>query len=272
MAFLTDPIQWLSRKVIWLMSVIAGATFNNYGVAIIVLVLLVRLCLHPLTKKSQVSMMKMQKLQPQIQKLRDKYADDKDALNKEMMRIYKEQGATPLLGCLPMLLQMPILVALYMGINASVQLRHAAFLPVWITDLAAPDSLFSWSKSLPLIGSSFNLLPVLLCVAMFFQTKLTPQMTQPTGASDQARQQQKMMRYMMPAMMLMFFYKAPSGLTLYIMASTAAGVLDQVMIRRHIRAKEAAEAAVETTVALPGKAARSSRPKKPKGPFWFKEH
>ena len=268
MAFLMDPIQWLSRKVIWLLSVIAGMTGDNYGVAIIVLVLLVRLCLHPLTKKSQVSMMKMQKLQPQIQKLRDKYGDDKETLNKEMMRIYKEQGAKPLLGCLPMLLQMPILIALFTGINASVQLRHAAFLPMWITDLAAPDRLFTWSRSLPLIGQSFNLLPVLLCVAMFFQTKMNPQMSgQQPASSEQAAQQQKMMKYMMPGMMLVFFYKAASGLTLYFMASTAAGVVDQWAVRRHIRQREEAQAATETTINMPGKAARGHRPKKPKDPF-----
>lgn len=261
-------MSWLSLNVMWLLKVIAEVTFDNYGLAIIVLVLLVRLCLHPLTKKSQVSMMKMQKLQPQIQKLREKYADDKDTLNKEMMRVYKEQGATPLLGCLPMLLQMPILIALYTGINASVELRHAAFLPVWITDLAAPDALFSWSKPLPLIGTSFNLLPILLCVVMFLQTKTNPQMTGQTAASSQqSAQQAKMMKYMMPGMMLVFFYPAASGLTLYFMASTAAGLLDQWAVRRHIRRQEQIQAAIETTVEMPGKAARGHRPKKPKDPF-----
>jgi len=261
-------MNWLAMKVIWLLGVVAGMAFNNYGVAIIVLVAAVRLCLHPLTKKSQVSMMKMQKLQPQIQKLREKYADDKDTLNKEMMRVYKEQGATPLLGCLPMLLQMPILIALYTGINASVALRHAAFLPVWITDLAAPDALFSWGKDIPWIGSDFNLLPILLCGVMFLQTKMNPQMAgQQAGGSQQSAQQAKMMKIMMPAMMLVFFYKAPSGLTLYFMTSMAAGVGDQWAVRRHIRAQEEIQAATETTIEAPGKAARGHRPKKPKDPF-----
>ncbi|MHC4180860.1 MAG: membrane protein insertase YidC, partial [Planctomycetota bacterium] len=264
--------SWLAYKVMWLLKILSGFTFGNYGLAIILLVFVVRLLLHPLAKKSQLSMLKMQKLNPEMAKLKEKYADDKDTLNREMMKFYRQQGATPLLGCLPMLLQMPIWIALYTGISASVGLRHAAFLPVWITDLAAPDALFSWSQPLPLIGTSFNLLPILLTVAMFFQTKLTPQMSQPSAAADdRAQQQQKMMRYMMPGMMLIFFYPAPSGLTLYIMSSTAAGVLDSILIRRHIRAKEAIEAAHETTIALPGKGARSSRPKKPKGPTWFKQ-
>jgi YidC/Oxa1 family membrane protein insertase len=265
--------SWLAFKVMWLLKILSGFTFGNYGLAIILLVFVVRILLHPLAKKSQLSMLKMQKLNPEMQKLKEKYADDKDTLNREMMKFYRQQGATPLLGCLPMLLQMPIWIALYTGISASVGLRHAAFLPVWITDLAAPDALFSWSQPVPFLGlTSFNLLPLLLTVAMFFQTKLTPQMSQPSAQTDdRAQQQQKMMRYMMPGMMLLFFYQAPSGLTLYIMSSTAAGVLDSILIRRHIRAKEAIEAAQETTVAMPGKAARSSRPKKPKGPMWFKQ-
>ncbi len=261
-------LTWLAMQVLWLLGVIAGVVGNNYGVAIIILVVIVRALLHPLTKKSQVSMMKMQKLQPQIKKLREKYADDKDTLNKEMMRIYKEQGTTPLLGCLPMLLQMPILIALFTGINASVALRHAAFLPVWITDLAAPDALITWQQPLPLIGTSFNLLPVLLCLVMFVQTKMNPQMSgQQAGSSEQAAQQAKMMKIMMPAMMLVFFYKAASGLTLYFMASTAAGLVDQWAVRRHIRQQEEVQAATETTIDMPGKAARGHRPKKPKEPY-----
>jgi len=264
---------WLSLAMLWLLGVFSHVALGNYGVAIIVLVVLVRIALHPLTKKAQVSMMGMQKLAPQMQKLKEKYADDKETLNKEMMKFYKQQGATPLLGCLPMLLQMPIWIALFTGLNAAVELRHAAFLPVWITDLAAPDALVRWTQPLsaPMIGSlsSLNLLPILLTVAMFFQTKLNPQMTQTTASPEQTKQQ-NMMKYMMPLMMLLFFYNAPSGLTLYIMASTFAGVAEQLVIRRHIQAKEAAAAAVETTVRLPGKGPRASRPKKPKGPFWVK--
>ncbi|MHC4985257.1 MAG: YidC/Oxa1 family insertase periplasmic-domain containing protein [Planctomycetota bacterium] len=264
---------WLAFQVMGLLKLFSKVTLGNYGLAIILLVFIVRLILHPLAKKSQLSMLKMQKLAPAMAKLKEKYADDKDTLNKEMMKVYRQQGTTPILGCLPMFLQMPIWIALYTGISASVQLRHAAFLPVWITDLAAPDALFTWSTPLPLIGTSFNLLPLLLTVAMFFQTKLMPQMSQPAAGADaeKAEAQKKMMRYLMPGMMLVFFYPAPSGLTLYIMASTAAGLLDSYLIRRHVRAKEAMEAAIETTVSAPGKVARSARPKKPKGPMWFKQ-
>ena len=268
----SDALAFLVMDVL---KIFAGVLFGNYGLAIILLVFVVRLALHPLAKKSQLSTMKMQKLGPEMKKLQAKHANDKEALSRETMKFYKEQGATPLLGCLPMFLQMPIWIALYTGINASIELRHAAFLPVWITDLAAPDALITFAKPIPLVFTtltSFNLLPLLLTVAMFLQTKLMPQMAQAAATGDdKAKQQQKMMRYMMPGMMLMFFYSAPSGLTLYIMASTAAGILDSYLIKRHIRAKEAVETARETTVSVPGKAARSVRPKKPKGPNWFKQ-
>ncbi len=261
----------LSLGMMWLLQTLSVVAFGNYGVAIILLVVLVRLVLHPLTKRSQVSMSRMKKLAPQMQKLKEKYADDKEALNREMMKLYKQQGATPLLGCLPMLIQMPIWIALWTSINATVELRHAAFLPVWITNLAGPDALFSWSEpiSIPLLGAltSFNLLPILLGIAMFFQTKMNPQMAG-AAQTDQQASQQKMMAYMMPAIMLLIFYNAPAGLTLYIMTSVSAGVAEQYFIRKHIEEKEAVEAAAETTVVAPGKKARSARPKKPKGPFW----
>jgi len=272
--------NWLTLGMMRLLQGISNIALGNYGVAIMVLVVLVRLALHPLTKKGQVSMMKMQKLGPEMAKIKKKYADDKEAMQREMMKFYKTQGSAPLLGCLPMLLQMPIWLSLWGSLNAAVELRHAAFLPIWITDLAAPDAIFSWAKPIvvPLIGGmtgpihSFNLLPLLLTVAIFLQTKLNPQMTQATATPTKEQQtQQKMMRYMMPAMMLVFFYNAASGLTLYIMTSTFAGVIEQIVIRRHIEAKQAAEAAATITVKVPGKAPRDSRPKKPKGPTYFKK-
>ena len=262
----------LTFGMMWLLNTLSSTvSFGNYGVAIFLLVVVVRLVLHPLTRKGQLSMVKMQKLAPQMQKLKEKYADDKETLNKEMMRMYKEQGASPLLGCLPMMLQMPIWIALWTALNASVELRHAAFLPWWIIDLAAPDALITFGQKLPFLGESFNLLPILLTISMFLQTKLNPQMAGAgTGATPQQQQQKKMMTYMMPGMMLLFFYQAPSGLTLYIMASTTASVIEQMLIRKHIRDKEAAEAAATATVHVPGKGFRDSRPKKPKGPNWFK--
>jgi YidC/Oxa1 family membrane protein insertase len=151
-----------------------------------------------------------------------------------------------------------------------VELRHAGFLPVWITDLAAPDALISFSSPIhvPLANwtlTSFNLLPILLTIAMILQQKFTP-MSSATMDEQQARQQKRMM-YFMNGFFLLIFYNMPSGLNLYIMSSTFAGVAEQWVIRRHIQQRKADEAARETQIVVPGKASRLSRPKKPKGPF-----
>ncbi|MDP6633866.1 MAG: YidC/Oxa1 family insertase periplasmic-domain containing protein [Phycisphaerae bacterium] len=263
----------LTFGMMWLLNIFASVAFGNYGLAIFILVILVRLVLHPLSKKGQISMAKtqkaMKKIQPMLAKLKEKYANDKETLQKETMKLYKEQGANPMagmMGCLPMMLQMPIWIALYGGLNAAVELRHAGLLPFWITDLAAPDALFSFGTSLPLLGSTFNLLPILLTVAMFLQTKMNPATSNAAATPEQASQQ-KMMKYMMPGMMLMFFYSAPSGLSLYIMTSISGGVIEGIFIRKHIAEKEAAEAAATTTVRVGGKGFRDNREKKPKSPY-----
>jgi YidC/Oxa1 family membrane protein insertase len=270
-------IDWLRKGLMWMLDFFARHLFfGNFGLAIILLVMIVRVLLHPLAKYSQVSMAKMQKqmaaLKPQMDKLKEKYANDKQALNAEMMKLYKEHGnpMSGMLGCLPMLLQMPIWVALFSGLRSQVTLRHAAFLPVWITDLASPDQLISWQPDVMLIGHSFNLLPILLAVAMYFQAKMNPSMSGSANISPEQEQQQKMMRYMMPGMMLLFFYNMPSGLNLYIMTSTFVGAIESHVIRKHIREKQEAEDAAEVIVRAPGKADRDNRPKKPKGPFWTK--
>jgi YidC/Oxa1 family membrane protein insertase len=244
----------------------------NYGVVIIIFVFIVRVLLHPITKKSQVSMMKMGKLGPMAEEIKKKYADNKAEMQKRLGALYKQQGATPILGCLPMLLQMPIWIALYSAIYAGIEFRGAEFLPFWITDLSNSDAIFmlpAATAKIPFIGSfigtSFNLLPLLLGAAMFAQQKLTP--TSAPSSNPQAAQQQKMMLWMMPIMMIMFLYRAPSGLNLYIMASTTAGVVEQYVIRKHIREREAAEqiTLVPTTSKLGGKLKR----KKPKPPIKF---
>lgn len=239
----------------------------NYGIVIIILVFLIRLVLHPLTKKSQVSMSKMGKLGPQVEEIKKKYGDNKGEMNKRVMTLYKEQGASPILGMIPMFVQMPIWIALYSAIYASVSLRGAAFLPFWITDLSAPDALFRFpAVTLPLFGTldSFNLLPILMGVAFYLQQKLTP--TQ-AAADSQVAQQQKIMMFMMPIMFPLMLYTAPSGLNLYIMASTFAGVIEQYVIKKHIQEKELEEASglVDVTSKTGGKVKK----KKPKPFFKF---
>ncbi|AQT67366.1 Oxa1Ec [Anaerohalosphaera lusitana] len=265
-------ISPLSFGVMWLMKTMYSlmGPLGNYGIVIIIFVGLVRLALHPITKKSQVSMMKMQKLGPKMEELKKKYGDNKQELQKRTMELYREMGVSPVSGMLPIFLQMPIWIALYSAIYANVELRGAAFLPVWITDLSAPDALFSFPAiTIPLIGaelSSFNLLPVLLGVAMFLQQKMMPHQSR-EGVNPQVAQQQKMMMWMMPAMMLIFLYKAPSGLNLYIMTSVFAGVWEQKVIRKHIKEKEELEA--QGKVPVTSKTGGKVKKKKPKP--WIKQ-
>jgi YidC/Oxa1 family membrane protein insertase len=239
----------------------------NYGVVIIILVFVIRIVIHPLTKKSQVSMSKMSKLAPRIEEIKKRCANNKAEMNKQVMALYREQGASPVTGMLPMFVQMPIWIALYSAIYASVALRGAPFLPVWITDLSVPDALFRFKAvTLPIFGrlDSFNLLPILMGVAFYLQQKLMPHQAA-AAASTQAAQQQKMMMVMMPILFPLMLYKAPSGLNLYIMSSVFAGVVEQYFIRKHIREKEEAES--QGLVSVTSKTGGKVKKKKPK-PFY----
>ncbi|MHC4424984.1 MAG: YidC/Oxa1 family insertase periplasmic-domain containing protein [Planctomycetota bacterium] len=241
----------------------------NYGVVIIILVFLMRLCMHPITKKSQVSMSKMGQLAPKAEEIKKKYANNKAEMNKQMMALYREQGASPIMGFLPMMVQMPIWIALWSAVYASIDLRGAGFLPFWITDLSIPDALYRFPTVIvvPLLGwkiESLNLLPLMMGVAFYLQQRLMP--TQASASTNpQMAQQQKMMKIMLPLMFPLMLYKAPSGVNLYIMASTFAGVFEQHVIRRHIREKEQAES--EGLVAATSKTGGKVKKKKPK-PFY----
>jgi YidC/Oxa1 family membrane protein insertase len=264
-ACIINPIAF---AILALMKWMHGFWPHNYGIVIIILVFLFRLAMHPVTKKSQISMRKMTKLGPKTEEIKKKYANNKAEMNKQIMALYKEQGASPFIGFLPMFVQMPIWIALWSAVYASIELRGAAFLPFWITDLSVPDALVRFSTlTVPLLGwkiESLNLLPLLMGVAMYLQQKLMPHQT---GASDnpQVAQQQKMMMIMMPLFLPLVLYKAPSGVNLYIMSSTFAGVFEQYVIRKHIREKEEAES--KGLVAATSKTGGKAKKKKPK-PFY----
>ncbi|MCG3180966.1 MAG: Membrane protein insertase YidC [Phycisphaerae bacterium] len=234
-------LRWLVNVLLWLLDVLF-LVVHNYGIAIMILVAVVRILLHPLTKKSQITMARMAKMGPKLEEIKKKYTD-KSEQQKAMAEFYREQGFNPALGCLPMLLQMPIWIALWGGLNSAIELRHAPFFG-WINDLSAPDGLWAWTTPdraahIPMLGPVYalNLLPILLMIAMFFQQLLTPKPT--TG--PQAKNQ-KFLMYFMTVFFGLIFYTLPSGLTLYVMASTAVGVGEQYVIRKHIREQEEAEA------------------------------
>ncbi len=243
--FCTFP--WLVALLVTMLSFFHGI-FRDWGLAIIALVLVVRLLLHPITKKSQVYMVRMGKMGPEMERLKKKYADDKDALNKAMMQFYKEQGMAPILGCLPMFLQMPIWIALWTALQSTFDLRLSPFLQfgrvhlTWISDLARPDALISWKAvTLPIVNvqiDSLNLLPLLLAVVFYMQQKYTPK---PVATTPEQAQQQKMMTWMSTLMFPIFLYKGPAGLNLYIFASTLFGIIESKVVRDHIKQREEAE-------------------------------
>ena len=256
-------INPLTFGILWFMKFLYG-WIPNYGLVIIILVALVRLALHPVTKKSQISMHKMSKLAPRAEEIKKKYGNSKTEMNKQMMALYKEQGASPIMGFLPMMLQMPIWIALWSAVNASVDLRGEGMLPFWITDLSMPDALFPLGIWLP-FGlapiESFNLLPLLMGVAFYAQQKMMPAQAA-AAANPQMAQQQKMMQIMMPILFPLMLYTVPSGVKLYIMTSTFAGVIEQKIIRKHPKEKEEAEAV--GLVAVTSKTGGKVKKKKPK--------
>lgn len=181
---------------------------NNYGFSIILLTVCIKLLFWPLTQKSYKSMQGMQKLQPEMKRLKEKHADDKQRLNQEMMSFYRENKVNPLGGCLPILIQIPVFFSLYRVLLASIELRHAPFI-LWITDLSAKDPYY--------------ITPIVMGATMFLQQKLTPTNLDPT--------QEKVM-LMMPIIFTFLFLNFPAGLVIYWLVNNILTILQQLLIRR----------------------------------------
>lgn len=232
--------------MVWLMDT-SYSIVPNYGVAIIVMVLIVRVLLHPVTKKGQVNMTRMQTqmstLQPKMEEIRKKHANDKTKVNQEVMKLYQREGINPagqMLTCLPMFLQMPIWGALWAALNFTVEMRHQPFI-LWIKDLTAADSAFRLPWTLPLMGDTVNVLPLLLGISMWLQQRFMPKPATTAGQSAKTNEQmaqQRMMMAFMSVFMVFIFYHAPSGLNLYIMASNFFGLFEQHRIRKHLKEQE----------------------------------
>ncbi len=240
-AWLIDALVWLLGVFHWLFGGFASA--GDWGLAIIALVILVRLALHPITKRSQINMAKMAKMGPEVERLKKKHGDNKEELNRAMMGFYKEQGATPILGCLPMLIQMPIWIALWSGLQSTFELRLSPFLWgfTWIDDLSQPDRLLAF-RPIPLLFGwtvdGVNILPMLLAVVFFLQQKY---MQPPQQAmTPEQEQQQKMMKWM-TLLFPLLLYNGPSGLNLYILTSTGLGIWESKRVRAHLQEQDERE-------------------------------
>ena len=189
----------------------------NYGLVLILFSVLVKIVVFPLTKKSYQSSKEMQALQPEIAKLKEKYKNNPQKLNKATIGLYKERGVNPLGGCLPILIQMPLLISLFQVFRSTIELRGAHFVG-WITDLSAPDVVFRLPFSVPLYGDGVAILPLIMGVTMFIQQKMMP--TQASG-------QQVFMSYFMTGFFVLLFNGFPSGLNLYYTLFNVLTILQQ---------------------------------------------
>lgn len=232
----------------------------NYGIAIILLTVVVRLVMVPLTIKQMRSMKQMQALAPEVEALREKYKEDPQEQSKKMMEMYRERGVNPLGGCFPVLLQMPIFIALYRMLWSSYELRGAPFV-LWIKDLSEPDALFEIPgiSAIPITFIAehfqyFNVLPILSAIAMVVSTRLMPM----TGATQNP--QQKMIMNIMPVVFSLICYNFASGLNLYIFVSTTLGIVQNKLVNRgEVKMPEKREPKKRRTNAYAAAQARKKR-------------
>ena len=197
---------------------------KNFGVSIILLTILIKILFWPLTHKSYKSMKEMQKLQPLMAKIREKYKNNKEQMNKELMGLYKTYKVNPMGGCLPMLIQMPVFFALFRILGSSTELRHAPFW-LWINDLSAPDRLFHFSFQIPFMSPPYGIpiLTLLMGASMFLQQKMTPTPGDPSQA--------KIMMFL-PIIFTFMFINFPSGLVLYWLTNNILSIGQQYRIKR----------------------------------------
>tara|TARA_A100001015_G_C15018616_1_gene726813 strand:+ start:262 stop:1941 length:1680 start_codon:yes stop_codon:yes gene_type:complete len=202
-------IRPISKSVLWVLKTM-NKVIPNYGIILVIFSILVKLIVYPLTKRSYQSTQAMQAIQPEINALREKYKNNPTKLNTATMELYKKKGVNPLGTCFPMLLQMPLLFALFTVFRSTIELRGEPFV-FWIKDLSAPDVIFYLPFKVPLYGDYVCALPILMALSMFAQQK----MMQPAAATGPQADQQKLMQYFMMGFFFLLFNSFPSGLNLY---------------------------------------------------------
>ena len=222
----------------------------NYGIAIILVTILVKALLFPLTRKGSVSASRMQELQPKMQEIQAKYKGNPQKLNQELAEFYKREGYNPMSGCLPLLIQFPIFIAMYNLFNNHFDLRGALFIPGWIPDLSKPEAIYSFPTINLVIWhlSAIRLLPIIYLFSQLFYGKYTQM-----NAGGQSATQMKIMMYGMPIMFFFILYDVPSGLLIYWIVSNLLSIVQQIAINDVLKKRKAAAAAAT--------AIRDSRPK-----------
>ncbi len=210
----------IAKPVLYLLQFFYKYT-HNYGWSIIIVTILIKLAFFPLAQKGAKSMKTMQKLQPKLKKLKEKYGDDKVKMQQEMMQLYRTYKVNPMSGCLPMVLQIPVFFALYKVLLQAIELRHAPFM-LWINDLSAPDRLMIPGVDIPYLGG-IPVLTLLMGASMYFQQKLSPSSLDPTQA--------KMMQFL-PVVFTFMFINFPSGLVLYWLLNNIFSIAQQVYVNK----------------------------------------
>lgn len=243
-------VSWLS----WLENILKFVleafyiVVPNYGIAIILLTILVKLLLIPISKKGLDSTAKMSALTPKMEEIKQRYADDPQAQNEAITKLYKEEKINPVGSCFPMLIQFPIFIALYGLLNKNFELRGAMFIPGWIPDLSLPDTIATLPFSIPLLGNSIHLLPIIYTVSMIFSMKITQ-----TTTTQSQKGMMWFMTYGMPIMFFFVMYNAPSGLLVYWTITNFISIIQQVWTNKkkgkaysaELKAKEDAKKAAK---------------------------
>jgi YidC/Oxa1 family membrane protein insertase len=262
----SSAIYWTSLiiKCTNLMHAVLGMLYwivPSYGLCIVLLTVMVRGLMFPVSRKQAMTSIKMQELAPEMKKIQEKHKDDRQALGVAQMELYRKHGVNPFGTCWLLLLQMPIFMGLYFALQESIRFRLAPFWPTWIVNLAAPDMMIWWGENIPVLsrpedyggilylGPFFNLLPVVAVVLMLVQQK----MMTPPPTDEQQQMQQSMMKYMMVFFGLMF-YKVAAGLCIYFTASSLWGLAERKLLPKRL-----------TTVGGPGGDGAALTPR---GPTW----
>lgn len=228
-----SPVEKVLKWILGMLNKVV----RNWGIDIIIMTVLLKIVLFPLSKKQQLGSSKMQELQPRIKELQKKYANDQQKLQQETTKLYQQAGYNPVSGCLPIALQFLVIIAMYNMFNNYFEFRGAMFIPSWIPDLSAGDSVKTFSKSFPLIGNHLRLLPVIYVGTQILSGFITQKSTPSAGGQSEATM--KFMTYGMPFMFFFMFYNAPSGLLLYWLTSNILQIFQQIILNKTIKAKTA---------------------------------
>ncbi|MGP1530621.1 MAG: membrane protein insertase YidC [Treponema sp.] len=227
-------LSWLEAGLKWFLEMIYKL-IPNWGAAIIIMTIILKLAMFPMTRKQSLSTLKMQELQPQIKKMQEKYKDSPQKQQEAMAKIYKESGYNPMSGCLPMGVQFLILFAMYNLFNNYFEFRGASFIPGWISDLSSGDSIHTFKFTLPFLGNQLRILPIIYLISQLLFGKITQ--NGGTAAAGSTQAQMNMMMYGMPIVFFFLFYNAPSGLLLYWTVSNLFQMGQQLVINNMMKEK-----------------------------------